>query len=85
MGSMNYRVTTVADYTVTWDDDAVEEGWVPDDDYLHDAIMDNYDTVDLEFTTEHPLFDEDGDETDETLSVTLNADAIREVEVVALD
>ena len=80
MPTADYRVTIVLDYSAEWDNKDVE----PDEDYLHDAIMDSFDTVDLEFTTEHPVYDEDGEETDETETMTLNADNIREVEVIKL-
>ncbi len=85
MGTRSYRVTTVADYKVTWDDRPDDPTWTPDDDVLHDAIMDNYDTVDLEFTAEHPLYDWDGDEIDEMASYNANAYNICEVEVIVLD
>lgn len=80
MPTADYRVTIVLDYSAEWEDGDIE----PDEDFLHDAIMDSFDTVDLEFTTEHPVYDEDGEETDETETMTLNADNIREVEVVKL-
>lgn len=78
MASADYRVTVVLDYTAQWDDGEDE----PDVDYLHDAIMDSFDSVDLEFDTEHPKYDEDGDEIeDETYGVNMNCDNVREVTV----
>jgi hypothetical protein len=78
MATADYRVTVVFDYTATWDDDDQEV----DEDYLHDAIMDSYDTVDLEVDTEHPKYDKSGDEIEgETFTVNLNADNIRDVVV----
>lgn len=86
MPSADYRVTVVFDYTAEWDEvKGDEESWKPDEDFLHDAIVDSYDTIDLEFTTEHPLYDENGDEKVEMHPVTLNADNIREVEITELD
>lgn len=52
-----------------------------DEDYLHDAIVDSFDTIDLEFDTEVPLYDEKGDETGETRTVNVNCDNVRDVEV----
>jgi hypothetical protein len=72
----DWRVTIVFDYT---SDDEI------DSDVLHDAIMDSFDTVDLEFSTEVTVYDEDtGDETDETRTVNVNCDNVREIEVVEL-
>jgi len=80
----SYRVTVVFDYSVQYDDPPENEDrdYFVDDDYLHDALMDNFDTVDLEFTTEHPVYDGDGDEVDdETLTLQVNCDNVREIEV----
>jgi len=78
MPTADYRVTIVFDYTATWDDDDQEV----DEDYLHDAIVDSYDNIDLEFDTEHPKYDESGDEIeDETFTVNMNADNLRQVDV----
>lgn len=77
MPTRDLRVTVVLDYTIQWDDDTEE----PDLDYIHDAIVDNFDTVDLEQTTNHPMYDEDGDETDETFEISMNCDNVREIEV----
>lgn len=76
MPTADYRVTVVFDYTATWDDDQDE----PDEDYIHDAIVDSYDTVDLEVDTEVPVFNAAGDEVEgETYTVNLNADNVRDV------
>ena len=77
MASADYRVTVILDYTAQWDDGEEE----PDVDYLHDAITDSFDTVDLEFDTNHPIFDDDGDETEDTYEVNVNCDNVREVTV----
>ena len=68
-----YTVTVVIDYST---DKLVDE------DVLHDAIKDNFDTVDLEFTTEAPTYDENDEELEETETIAVNADNIRSVEVV---
>lgn len=81
MPSADYRVTIVFDYTAQWDDGNEP----PDLDYLHDAIRDSFDNIDLEFDTEAPVYDEDGDETDDTYTVNVNADNLREVEVIQVD
>ena len=82
MPTADYRVTIVFDYSAEWDDDKNE----PDDDYLHDAIIDSFDTIDLEFETEHPMYDEEsGDELDDTFTVTVNCDNLRDVDVLKLD
>ena len=81
MPSTDYRVTIVFDYSASWDDDDKEV----DEDYLHDAIIDSFDTIDLEFDTEHPMYDdESGDELDDTFTVTVNCDNLRDVDVERL-
>lgn len=78
----DYRVTIIFDYSVEPDDPKHEI----DDDELHDAIMDSFDTVDLEGTYEATVFDENGDEVEgETTSVNYNCDNVREVNVEKLE
>lgn len=72
----DYRVTVVFDYS---SDVEVDE------DELHDALMENFDTVDLEFQFEAAKFAEDGTEIPgETETVNVNCDTVREIEVVKL-
>lgn len=74
----DYRITIVFDYTA--------EGEIEiDDDELHDAIVDSFDNVDLEGSYEAIVYDEDGDETDDRVTVTFNCDNLRECEVLKLD
>jgi hypothetical protein len=69
----DYKVTIVFDYSTDKD---------VDEDELHDAIRESFDTIDLEFTFEAAMFDENDVELDdETMTVNVNADALRRVEV----
>lgn len=81
MPTADYRVTIVFDYTASWDEGEDD----PDVDYLSDAITDSFDNIDLEFDTDIPKYDEDGEETDETYTVNVNCDNVREVSVVKLE
>jgi hypothetical protein len=79
MGTKYFKVTIEADYSVEADNDEDI-----DEDFLHDAIRDNFDTIDLEFDAEHPMYDEDGDETDDTFTIHVNGDNIRRIDVVSV-
>jgi len=77
----DYRVTVVLDYTADTDD-----GSEIDLDELHDAIMESFDTVDLEFTSNFIKYDENNDEIeDEFIVVSANCDNVRDVTVEKLE
>jgi uncharacterized protein YxeA len=80
--AFDYRVTIVFDYTA--EPETGDEGDV-DEDELHDAIMDSFDTVDLEGSYEATAYDAEGDETDDKFTVNFNCDNVREVRVEKLN
>jgi hypothetical protein len=73
----DYRVTIVFDYSTDVDD--------VDEDELHDAIMESFDTIDLEFTSNFLKYDENGDELEDDFTVvTVNCDNLRDVTIEKL-
>ena len=73
----DYRVTIVFDYSTDVDD--------VDEDELHDAIMESFDTIDLEFTSNFLKYDENGDELEDDFEVvTVNCDNLRDVTIEKL-
>lgn len=78
----DYRVTIVFDYTAE-----AAGGEDIDEDELHDAIMESFDTVDLEFTSNFYKYDENsGEVLDlEFIVVHANADNVREITIVKLE
>jgi hypothetical protein len=73
MAEQEYRVTIVFDYTASEN---------IDEDELHDAIRESFDTIDLEFDTEVATFDENDVEVpDVTMTVNVNCDSVREINV----
>jgi hypothetical protein len=74
----DYRVTIVFDYSTDVDD--------VDEDELHDAIMESFDTIDLEFTSNFLKYDENGDELEDDFEVvTVNCDNLRDVTIEKLE
>lgn len=74
----DYRVTIVFDYSTDVDD--------VDEDELHDAIVESFDTIDLEFTSNFIKYAADGTELEDDFEVvTVNCDNLRDVTVEKLE
>lgn len=72
----SFRITVKFDVTTNEDADA---------DWLHDGFRDYLDTVELEGSYDETIYDENGEETDDTKSINFSTDNIYSVSVQELE